>query len=166
MTDRRYIERLFKENYQRLYSLAFAMLKEDQAAHDAVHDVFADLLHSGAYVDKGTGYLIRCVRNRCLNLIKDMPVRESIERLIMTEEGVGRFFGEDDCEETLVKVRSIISDQLPTQCSRVMKLRYEEGLSYEEIGIQLGISKVAVYKHLKNGISQIRKIINPPPSQP
>ncbi|MDE6023418.1 MAG: sigma-70 family RNA polymerase sigma factor [Muribaculaceae bacterium] len=50
----------------------------------------------------------------------------------------------------------MISESLPYQCSKVMLLRYESGFSYADIAEELGISKVAVYKHLKNGLDQIR----------
>lgn len=158
MTGKDNISELFKDNYSRLYSFAFTMLKDEDMAHDAVHDVFADLLHSEKVVDFGNGYLMRCVRNRCLNIIRDMPVKESVEKLVMTDNGFESIFGNDfDYEEHFAIIRRIISEHLPPQCSKVMLLRYESGLSYLEIAEELGISKVAVYKHIKNGLDQIRK---------
>ena len=75
MMNRDNIEWLFKAHYPGLYSLALALLKDEEAARDVVHDVFADLLSSDEHGDKGKGYLVRCVRNRCLNLLREMPVR-------------------------------------------------------------------------------------------
>ena len=159
MTNRCNIERLFKEHYAGLYSLALALLKDDEEARDAVHDVFADLLSSGTRGDIGKGYLVRCVRNRCINLLRDMPLRESVERLISTELTLTGA-ADDRREGYLSELERIIREELPPQCSRVMLLRFDNGLEYTEIAEELGISKVAVYKHLKNGIEQIRKKIN------
>lgn len=156
MTNRGNIERLFKEHYQELYSLALALLKDEDAARDAVHDVFADLLSSDVHGDKGKGYLIRCVRNRCLNQLREMPLRESIDRLVSTDVGLTEA-ADDQREEYLARMRRIIREELPPQCSRIMQLRFESGLSYMEIADELGISKVAVYKHLRNGLDYIRK---------
>lgn len=145
-------------NYARLYSFAYTLLKDEAAAHDAVHDVFANLLHTCNDVEICDSYLMRCVRNRCLNIIRDMPVKVSVENLVMTEHGIDSFYGTDcNDEDTLAMIHLIINESLPQQCSRVMLLRYESGLSYSDIAQQLGISKAAVYKHLKNGLEQIRK---------
>lgn len=65
-----------------------------------------------------------------------------------------------DREQYLMKLAKLIREELPPQCSAVMLMRYEEGLQYQEIADKLGISKVAVYKHLKNGIDIIKKKIN------
>lgn len=157
MTGKDNIANLFKENYSGLYSFAYTLLKDEAAAHDAVHDVFADLLHSDMNVNFGNGYLMRCVRNKCLNIIRDMPIKESVEKLVMTQSGFESFYGDDlDYEENIAKIRRIICESLPNQCSKVIRLRYESGLSYSDIAEELGISKVAVYKHLKNGLDQIR----------
>ena len=157
MTTRENIERLFKDNYSGLYALALALLRDEDMARDAVHDVFADLLISCRDDGIGKGYLVRCVRNRCINLLKEMSARERIGALIpsgwpQTEED-----NEELHEEYLSRLRKMIADELPPQCSKIMRLRYEEGLSYQDIADSCGISKVAVYKHLRNGLDYIRK---------
>lgn len=160
MTGKDNIANLFRENYSQLYSFAFTLLKDEAAAHDAVHDVFADLLNSDINISIGNGYLMRSVRNRCLNIIRDMPIKENVERLVMTESGFESIFGNDlDYEENLDMIRRIIREYLPHQCSKVMLLRYESGYSYADIAEELGISKVVVYKHLKNGLDKIRAIL-------
>ena len=160
MTEIDNIERLFKANYTQLYSLAFMMLKDEAMSHDAVHDVFADLLQSRGKQAVGLGYLMRCVRNRCLNIIRDLPMKESVERLIMTSEGAESFYDASEEENNMERIRSIISKELPPQCSRAMLLRFESQLSYSDIAEEMGVSKVAVYKHLKHGLDYIRKNLN------
>lgn len=157
MVDKNNIERLFKDNYSELYSLAFALLKDEDMARDAVHDVFANLLSSNRSDNKGKGYLVRCVRNRCLNVIREMPIRESIERLISTETIDRETDYHERREEWLSKIHNIILNDLTPQCSKIMQLRYETGLPYADITKLLGISRTAVYKHLRNGIDLIRK---------
>ncbi len=150
------IEQLFREHYNEMFSLSFSLLKDEDSAHDVVHDVFTALLTSPPD-ERGKGYLMRCVRNRCINLLKKMPVKEGVEKLISTslcqeEETAER-------EEYLEKIRKVIISELTPQCSKVMIMRFERGLSYLEIAEELGISKVAVYKHLKNGLEHVREKI-------
>ncbi|MDE7135665.1 MAG: sigma-70 family RNA polymerase sigma factor [Muribaculaceae bacterium] len=157
MTDRNCIERLFREHYSAMYRLAAILLKDDTSARDVVHDVFATLLRSETEEEIGAGYLMRAVRNRCLNLLRDMPLTTSVERLINVDMIAA---DEEDVlnhEESLIKLSKIIREELPPQCSKVMLLRYKEGLQYQEIADRLSISKVAVYKHLKNGLDIIRR---------
>lgn len=157
MTDRKHIERLFRENYSAMYRLAAILLKDDTSARDVVHDVFAVLLRPEMETEVGAGYLMRAVRNRCLNLLRDMPLTTGVERLINADMIAA---DEDDVlnrEESLTKLSKIIREELPPQCSRVMLMRYEDGMQYQQIAEHLGISKVAVYKHLKNGLDIIRR---------
>lgn len=44
MTTKSNIEQLFKAHYNRLFRLAFLILRDEDAARDIVHDVFASLL--------------------------------------------------------------------------------------------------------------------------
>ncbi len=67
---------------------------------------------------------------------------------------------EDEMEDLLRQVRDIIHNRLPAQCSRVMRMRYEEGLPYLEIGERLGISRISVYKHLRHGLDHLRKSLS------
>lgn len=158
MADRNDIERLFRENYRKMYSLAFALLKDGDSARDVVHDIFAGLLDVDAIPEIGAGYLMRAVRNRCVNLLRDMSARERIENLIRAGEPETN---DDECwrerEDRIGAIRFIIREQMPPQCSRAMRLRFETGLSYKEIAREMAISEVAVYKHLKNGLDYIRK---------
>ncbi|MDE6443192.1 MAG: sigma-70 family RNA polymerase sigma factor [Muribaculaceae bacterium] len=158
MTTKGMIERLFKEHYSHLYSLAYTMLKDEEEAHDVVHEVFSNILHTGLHEEYGKGFLIRCVRNQCINLIRRMPRKESIGRRLVIE-GYGELTEDEDFEEMLAAIHKMIVYELPEQSSRIMTLRYEEGLSYQTIADRLGISKVAVYRHLRTGIDYLRKNI-------
>jgi len=57
MTDRKEIERLFKEHYLRLWRLAVAMLHDPEAARDVVHDLFAAVLDGRGAVALSEAYL-------------------------------------------------------------------------------------------------------------
>lgn len=157
MTDRDHIERLFREHYSAMYRQAMILLKDESSARDVVHDVFARLLRSDIAEEIGAGYLLRAVRNRCLNQLRDMSLTTGVERLINADMLVAEDDDDIDREQYLIKLAKLIREDLPPQCSKVMLLRYEEGLQYQEIAERLRISKVSVYKHLKNGLDIIKR---------
>lgn len=157
-TDRCEIERLYKTHYAQMYRLAMMILHDDSLARDVVQDVFASVLqNTGQTV--GPGYLMSSVRNRCVNHVRDTGVRERLARLYMLD---GQEYDDEDWpdEATVEAVNSIVGTALAPQCRRVVAMRFHEGLKYAEIASRLGISEVAVYKHLRHAIETIRKTLN------
>lgn len=142
-----------------MYRLAMMLLHDDSLARDVVQDVFAALLQDTGHETVGPGYLMAGVRNRCVNHVRDSGVHERIARFYMLDESE---YDDDDWpdEGTVEAVSSIVGSALPPQCRRVVEMRFHEGLKYAEISSQLGISEVAVYKHLRHAIEIIRKTLN------
>ena len=54
-------------------------------------------------------------------------------------------------------IQKIIANDLTEQCRKVVNLRFAQSKSYQEIADTLGISTVAVYKHLRHAIDILRK---------
>ena len=79
MTNRNDIEQLFKAHYAQMYRMAVALLHDDDFARDIVHDVFVSLLDSrpGGHV-LSRPYLLRAIRNRCINHIRDCEIHQRI----------------------------------------------------------------------------------------
>ena len=50
---------------------------------------------------------------------------------------------------------------LSRQTWRVFQLRFDEGLLYREIAKRMGISEVAVYKHLAEALQKLKENFNP-----
>ena len=72
------IEQLFKRHYRKMYLLAKVLLRDGDAAKDAVSDVFADMLDNNATVDSETAesFLHICDRNKSLNTLDREKTRE------------------------------------------------------------------------------------------
>lgn len=152
------IERLFKANYAVMLRLAVAMVHDRDAAGDVVHGVFESLLDSDSIAAVDTPYLLRAVRNRSLNYLRDLDVRQRVAGLYILNVESG---GEDtdaamtDCD----RLAELISDRLTPQTAEVVRLRFYKGMKYAEISRTLGISEAAVYKHLRRAIEILRPII-------
>ncbi len=159
MTDINQIEQLFKTHYARLHKVAIALLHDEDVARDMVHDVFEALIYNNPDTLKSESYLIRAVRNRCLNHIRNCSIHQRI---------INRFFLEDEeydaddwpDEETMATINRLITDDLSPMAKKVMELRFNNGFQFAKIAAELGISETAVYKHLRNALTIIRKKLN------
>ena len=81
------IERLFKRYYQPMYRVAKGILYNQDECKDVVSDVFAKVFEEGIILLPETeeGYLIRAVRNRCLNIIAHKDIRERTSKLLLND---------------------------------------------------------------------------------
>lgn len=163
MMNEKDIEKLFKAHYTQMHRLAMALLQDGDSARDIVHDVFTALIDAGGNAEATPGnteitpgYLMRAVRNRCLNQIRNLNTRERIANRYFLEN---RDYDEEQWpdEETMQAISGIIAGELTPQCRRVVNLRFRTGMSYAEISAELQISETAVYKHLHRALSIIRK---------
>ena len=156
------IEQLFKRHYRKMYLLAKVLLRDGDAAKDAVSDVFADMLDNNATVDSETAesFLLVCVRNKCLNTLDREKTRERAMTFIAgetesTEEAPERL------TDKLESINNYRNSQLTPQTSQIIKMRYRQKLTYSEIAAALRISEAAVYKHSAQGIGKLKKQFNP-----
>lgn len=159
MTDKRDIELLFKANFSRLHSLAVAMIHDDDIARDIVHEVFASLLTAPDCLIISPGYLVKAVRNRCLNQIRNLEIKQRVTNLYFLENE--EYDSEDwPDEETIARIYQIINDDLTIQERQIIGLRFEKGLKFSNVAKAMGISENAVYKHLRQALKVIRKKLN------
>ncbi len=149
------IGQLFRAHYPAMYRLAMLILRDDNVARDIVHDVFEALLVSNRS-EVSEAYLLAAVRNRCLKHIRKLSVQERVKEVYSVDE---QEIADEDWPDdaTIALIQSTVSNELTEACRRVVNLRFSEGKTYQEITEILGISKVAVYKHLRHAIDVLRK---------
>ena len=155
MTKKDDIELLFRSLYGAMYRIAMLILRDDDVARDIVQDVFEAILVSGKS-DVSAPYLLTAVRNRCLKHIRSLSVKDRIKEVYSVDEREIED-GEWPNDETIALIQKTVAHDLTEACRRVVELRFSEGKSYHEISEILGISKVAVYKHLRHATDVLRK---------
>ena len=154
MTTTNDIEQLFRTHYTAMYRMAMLVLSDEDVSRDIVHDVFESLLNTGL-TDVSDQYLLRAVRNRCLNHLRGLSTKERIlEVYALDEKEIADEEWPDD--ETIAKIHETVANDLTDACRRVVELRFTDGKSYKEIAEELSISEVAVYKHLRHAIDVLR----------
>ncbi len=154
------IERLFRQHYERMFRLARTMLYDADECRDVVSDVFERLLSDGVVVLPETeeAYLLRSVRNRCRNVIAHKDIRERVARLLLCDEET--VLREND-DERLDRLMRIIDHLEPPVRQQILRLRFLQEMSYQEVANEVGVSKVTVYNHLSQAIDTIQKLFKP-----
>ena len=181
------IEQLFRQHYLRMYQLARVLLKDDAASKDVVSEVFADVLDGKTQLglDNETAndktiasepplpstnagsYLLVCVRHKCLNLLSRQKMKDRVHHLLKADTSpsiapLEATIAEIDREtEKYEAILAYMDTELTPQTRKVLDLRFRQKLKYREIATELGISEVAVYKHLAQGIRKLKQKFNP-----
>jgi RNA polymerase sigma-70 factor (ECF subfamily) len=153
------LEMLFRKHQPRLLAEARASLYDDAEAQDVVSELFAELLKRQPEVEAGRelAYLCESVRNRCRNVIARKTLTEGVTGLYALEQQTEN---EEEETERLDRLQAFIRTGLTEAQQRVFQLRFGEERKYREIAAELGISEVAVYKHLVAALARIRNHFN------
>jgi len=103
-------------------------------------------------------YLIRAVRNSCLNLLKHLDVREDY-RVRHESMDQGSYSSPEELmivSELEQKIRNAIDD-LPMERRKIFILSRYDGLSYAEIAEELGISIKTVENQMGKALKTLRE---------
>ena len=152
------IEQLFRQHYLRMYQLARVLLKDDAASKDVVSEVFTQILADDVVLlpESEEGYLMRSVRNRCLNLIAHKSIKERVAKLLLDDADV---ILSEDTDERLEQLLLLIDNLEPPIRKLIFRLRYLQDKSYQEVADEVGVSKVTVFNHLSKAMDWIKKQI-------
>jgi len=154
------LEILFKTHYATMFRLAMSLLYDEDEARDVVSDVFASLLGGGLAIrsDNARGFLLTCVRNSCINVIRHKHMRERFIRLYSTKsEPLAD--GPDD-SMMLAELRDYIDNHLPPLSRRIFTLRYLQDMTCQQVADAVGVSRVTVHHHLSQSLEKINAYFN------
>lgn len=153
------IEQLFKEHYPRMCRLATTLLHDDDMSRDIVHDVFVALLDSTYSHLISEAYLLKAVRNRCLNEIRNCDIRQRNIRGFFLENDEYDFEEWPD-DDTLSLIREIVDNQLTSQQHQVIEMRFVHKKHFTDIAEVMNISETAVYGHMRRALISIHQKLN------
>ena len=133
---------MFRQHYEKMYNLARCILSDDDESKDVVSDVFTHILAYDVVLmpESEEGYLMRSVRNRCLNLIAHKGVKERVAKLLLADADVVLA---EDMDERLEQLLLLIDNLEP---------RYLQEKSYQEVADEVGVSKMTVFNHLSKAL--------------
>ena len=93
--------------------------------------------------DKMESYLMMAVRNRCLDVLSHRSVREQVEKLFSQELKQRHIIARNE-DERLDRLMQYIERELPPLSQQILRLRFLQEMTYEEVAQEVGVSKVTV----------------------
>ncbi len=159
---------LYARHYNTLCVYAYKIVADSSAARSIVNDVIFALWKTRRELEIQDlrSYLLRAVRNRCLNFIAEEKRRNKLHPdLPEGHEAIIGSSGKNDgdtpmdhllAKELDSKIRASI-DTLPEQTRRIFLLSRSADLKYHEIAQTLDISVNVVKYHIKQALNHLRQ---------
>lgn len=152
------------ERYHRmLYALAFKYLKDQDAAQDALQQVFLKLWETRRMLTIRVNlknYLYTMLKNHVLNEIRNhnCAIEKYYELAQEAEEYEEEIIRKIEDREMKQEIRKAI-DRLPFQKRQVCLLKWNEALSNQEIAERMHISVPTVKSHYSEALKLLRKYV-------
>ena len=168
--DQKAFKYVFDRYYVLLCRFANQMLNDMSLAEEIVDDAIFYLWKHRKEIEitySIRAYLMRAVRNRCLNELNSLAHRtelnfstyispenlEFLETIFRDDDHPLGILLEHELEDELVRC----IESLPEECKRVFKKSRFEKKKYEEIADELNISVNTVKYHIKNALSVLQE---------
>jgi RNA polymerase sigma-70 factor (ECF subfamily) len=152
------VENLYRTHGPMVLRRCRAMLKQEENARDAMHDVFVQLLRHQDRLEEqaASSLLYRVATNVCLNRIRatgrrpESPDDDLVLRIARTEDPtrrwaasatLGRLFGTEPVSSRVIAV-----------------LHLHDGLTLEEVATEVGMSVSGVRKRLRKLRGQLQEL--------
>lgn len=152
-------EKLFKEQYEKLCSIANQYLKDLEAAEEVVQSTFVRFWETREKLNiekSHASYLSVAVRNSCLNQLKHLKIKEAYKADNKREMEYEELRTEESNTDELVdKIKSAI-EKLPEGRRKIFVLSRYEGLKYREIAERLNISVKTVENQMGSALKFLK----------
>lgn len=152
------MEELFRYNYRPLCLYALHYLRDADLVEDVVQECFAVLwekLQGGVPVANRRAYLYMSVRNRCLDHLRRKGVQTE---QLKPYDTYGIIDDDDACERSQTEARLWTAiDSLPEKCREVFLMSKRDGMKYEEIATELGISENTVRNQISKALRTLKE---------
>jgi RNA polymerase sigma-70 factor (ECF subfamily) len=153
-------EKAFAELYamykNRMIYYAMTFLKSNKFAEDIFQDAFAVIWQTRKFINPDesfSAYLFSIVRNRILNLIRNMNIEENVkERILSQAIDYTKNTEEKIAENDLHNIISQATSKLTDRQHEIFEMSRTEGLSHKEIADKLNISVNTVQSHITSSL--------------
>lgn len=153
----REFEELFRQNYSRLFYYALDFVEDEDTAKDIVSELFGDVWADYARLRSSdlTRYMARAVKNRALNHLKHLTVKQSYRESVIRDKELA--FADDlDAQEERLRMVESVMNELPDETRLIFEQCYFNGKKYREQAEEMGISVSAVNKHINKAFASFR----------
>jgi RNA polymerase sigma-70 factor (ECF subfamily) len=163
-----YFNKLFNDYYDRFVRFASGYVRERQVAEDFVSEAFTVYWENRKNLSPDSNppaYILSVVKNRCLNHLQHIQVRQRAEKEINehTEWLLSiKINSLQACDPDFIfsdEIEKIVAstlESLPQKTRQVFMLNRYQGLSYRDIASQMDLSIKAIEFHISKALSQLR----------
>ncbi len=151
-------DRLFEENYTRLYYYALNIINNDEEAKDIVSNVFEYVLLNYHLIDTTTSIrplLYKLVKSKCIDLLRRQGVKEKYDAYILSEFNISEEYVYEEHDLMITNILNTI-ESFPPQTRTVFRLCFLDGKKYKEIAEELDISTNTVKAHIMKALQLLR----------
>lgn len=152
----------FHNYYSKLHAIAAQYVKNEFWADEIVQDVFTDVWtkkNDLPEIDNPAGWLHRLTRNKSIDRIRraksEIKAQYALQVISLHHENSVLI----ENREQLYTLLEQAIEQLPAQRKSVYKLRYQEGLSLDQVATRLQISRNTVRNYLVLALDDIRRYL-------
>ena len=151
---------LYNQYYPSLYTYILHFINIPELAEDALQEVFIKIWEIRERINPElsfSGYLYRITRNHVFKLLKKISADAALRLQVMQE--LQHQTEDADTQLLWKQYESLLHQaiaQLPPQRQKVFRLCREESKSYEEVAVELGISRNTVKEHMMLAMKSIR----------
>ncbi len=152
---------IIRRHQQRVYQIAYRLLKDPLEAEDAAQEVFIKVYENAHRFEpkaQVSAWIHRITANYCLNILRQRHPQESLDQ--EESPGVpdtGATPLEALEERDLIRRLEELLEALPENQRRALILKRFGDLSYQEIATEMGLSPQAVDGLLKRGRQFLKK---------
>ena len=153
-------EQLFKMHFRGLHAYAYTIVKDDALAEDIVQNVFFKVWEKRELLEiesSHKAYLYKAVYHDSLNYLKHKKVKAAHAMHVVHQAN-------DKVENTSGKVLTtelkqrilVALNELPEQCRTVFQMSRFEGLKYQEIADEMGLSVKTIENQMGKALKLLR----------
>jgi len=147
---------LYATYKNRLFYFTMKYLKSSEFAEDIYQDAFAVVWQTRHFINPDlpfSSYLYTIVRNRILNLMRNIDAEDNLKEYILSQaidytEKTHEKIVENDLQDVLSKALSKLTDRQ----QEIFDMSRNQGLSYREIAARLNISVNTVHVHISTAL--------------
>ena len=156
-------EKMFLIYRVKIFNFSYKYLRSREDAEEVVQDTFVKIWENRATLNEDlsfNSYLFTIAKNIIINKVRKKVAEPRVFDTIVEHSA------QDESTENEIIYRDITSvaeraiQNLPAQRQLVYNLSRKDGLTYEEIGTQLGISSRTVEAHLRKALKSIREFLH------
>lgn len=159
------LEETFYAYHKKLVYFSYQFVLDKVLAEDIVQEVFIKFSENSILLSQDQkliqNYLYRAVKNRSINTLRDIKVRDRVLGTVDKGEWDDETIIDRIIQSEVMYELYSAFESLPEKCEVISRMGYLEGKSNQEIAKELGVSINTVKTQKQRGLKLLRLKLNP-----